>query len=126
MSCILVSPIPPPSTVPPTVSVSGSGLLQATEGQTVTLSFLVINSSPPVSPSDITWEFLFISDTAETVVIDNGTRHTFSPDRTSLTITDLDAMDSGTYTLTAINSAGSGTTFVQLSVSGKIINICEI
>ena len=113
---------PPSSTVPPTVSVSGSGLLQATKGQTITLSFLIINSNPPVSPSGIMWEFLFISDTAETVVIDDGTRYAFSPDRTSLTIANLGPMDSGTYTLTAINSAGSSATFIQLSVSGEMIN----
>ena len=102
------------------MSVSGSSILQATEGETITLSFVITRANPPVPPSDIMWEFLFISDTAETVTIDNGTRHTFSARRISLTITNLGPMDSGTYTLTAVNSAGNDTAFIQLSVSGEI------
>lgn len=74
-----------------------------------------------MSPGDITWEFRFISDGAETVAIGDGARYTFTPDRTTLTITNLGPMDSGTYTLTAVNSAGSDAAFIQLSVSGEII-----
>lgn len=102
-----------PHIVPPIVvvmSVSPLGVVN----QTVTLSFAIQNASPPVSLKHIKWTF-------NNTVINEGSipsRFNFSSDLLSLTVSDLKHSDQGSYTLTAVNEAGTNSSAVFLEIQG--------
>ena len=90
-----------------------------TRNNSVTIS-VSITAVPPVNPSNIQWYFQSALD--ELVELLNNTiKYTFSADRQSLTISDVQISDVGTYRITAENIAGANETDVTLVVYGMFI-----
>ena len=78
-----------------------------------------ITATPPVVPSNIRWHFKSSLDDEQLLEISNSnTNYTFSSDKHSLIISNVQASDAGTYTITAINIAGMNSTTVTLVVYG--------
>ena len=98
-------------TARPTVS---GGTVTAIAGRGVNLTFSITGDYPPVSPSNITWEF-------NDAVINVGpdTRYTFSANPLLLTISNVSLTDRGSYKLTANNRAGDNSASVILNVNGE-------
>ena len=85
--------------------------------RSVTLSFLIDEASPLVQLYNIQWLF------NDTIVLNNGTQaissnHIISPDGLSLTLTDIQHSDQGTYTVIATNEAGTNSSDIFLQVEG--------
>ena len=90
------------------------GAATAIAGRGVNLTFSITGDYPPVSPSNITWEF-----NDATINEESDTRYTFSANQLSLTISNVSLMDRGSYKLTANNRAGVNSASVILSVNGE-------
>ena len=73
-----------------------------------------MDDSPLVLVESIRWTFNDVE-----LVEDIGGRITFSDNRLSLTITNLNLSDEGVYTLTATNPAGSSSENIFLDVQGN-------
>ena len=73
-----------------------------------------MDDSPLVLVESIRWTFNDVE-----LVEDIGGRITFSKNRLSLTITNLNLSDEGVYTLTATNPAGSSSENIFLDVQGN-------
>ena len=102
------------SPAPPAVSASEpSSQLIALIGLNVTISFL-IKAAPLVTPSDIEW--IFQDNSNEETEIVPTARHSFSEDKLSLTIYDIQEEDEGQFILIAINVFGQGQASIQLVV----------
>ena len=86
----------------------------AIAGRAVTLTFSISGDYPPVSPSNITWEF-----NDNTISVGADTRYTFSANRLSLTTSNVSLTDRGSYSLTANNPAGANSASVILNVNGE-------
>ena len=99
--------------VPPVVVVISMSPLGVVN-QTVTLSFAIQDASPPVSLKNIKWTF------NNTVINEGSTpsRFNFSSDLLSLTVSDLKHSDQGSYTLFAVNEAGTNSSAVFLEIEG--------
>ena len=82
--------------------------------ESITLQFSIIYDSPLVLVESIRWTFNDVE-----LVEDIGGRITFSDNRLSLTITNLNLSDEGVYTLTATNPAGSSSENIFLDVQGN-------
>ena len=80
----------------------------------IVLEFNISGDVPPVSLDNIRWTFNDIE-----LMEDIGGRITFSENRLSLTITNLNLSDEGVYTLTATNPAGSSSASIFLDVQGN-------
>ena len=113
--------------VPPSLrSPLGNSILGIVTN-TITLSLVVDNASPPVRPSNIVWWFKpFSSNTSLT--IETGSQYSFSQDRLSLTITYLTHDNEGFYIVMATNEAGYDSIQLTLNIEGlcdnyKIINL---
>ena len=119
MTCIIISSF---TAVPPyVIPKNGKSTIAVLRNNSVTLSFN-ITAVPPVDFSDIQWYFQ--SSVDEVVEILNTTnKYIFFPDRHSLTISDVQLSDVGTYGITAANVAGSNHTNVTLVVYGKLKHI---
>ena len=85
-------------------------------GRNVTLDFAVIGDEPRVLASSIRW---YLNGVEELI---GDERLSFSPDRLSLTITNLSQADEGTYMVNATNIIGTGTAVVSLDVESKMLN----
>ena len=106
--------------VPPDIIPSnGIATLTQTRNSTLTISFDIIAQSP-VNPSDIQWYFQFSVE--DFVTIPNNTqKYMFSADHHSLTISDVQLSDVGTYRIEAENIVGSNRADVTLFVYGMSI-----
>lgn len=93
------------------VTVDGDPL--GVVNNSVTLIFRILNASPVVLPSNIEWEF------NDVVLNDTNSQYSFSPDRLSLTISNLTHSNEGLYTLTATNEAGVGSANIFLNIEGS-------
>lgn len=104
--------------VPPDVSVIGSNSVLGVVGDSITLSFNILNASPMVDTSDIQWTFT--SNSAVTTVITgvstNG--YSFSMNLLVLTIIGLTHGHEGNYTLRATNPAGISQATITLQIEG--------
>ena len=99
------------------MSAVGSASALGVVGSEVTLSFMITDAYPDVTPDNIKWTFnngQNISDI--TGLTTNG--FSFSMDLLSLSIVGISARHEGNYTLTATNNAGSGQASIELEVEG--------
>ena len=82
-------------------------------GSSITLIFTITEDNPPVVLDEIQWLF-------NGTVLSAGNRVSFSMDRRSVTITQLQVLlDEGIYTLIATNPAGTTSASIFLNVQGK-------
>ncbi len=89
------------------------------KGNNVTLSFNITRDVPSVvSDEGIDW--YLITSNGDTVLITQGTRHVFDNGKTSLTITNLNLDDQGTYSLNASNIIGCDSGIIFLDVQSKL------
>ena len=103
------------------MSAVGSASALGVVGSEVTLSFMITNAYPDVTPDNIKWTFNNGQNIIDiTRLTTNG--FSFSMDLLSLSIFGISASHEGNYTLTATNNAGSGQTSIELEVEG----MCEI
>ena len=74
-------------------------------------------ATPPVDPSNIQWHF---KPNLEQLlgISNNNTKYKFSSDKHSLIISNVQASDAGTYTITAMNIAGMNSSTATLVVYG--------
>ena len=82
---------------------------------------VIDNASPAVRPNNILWEYQSLVS-SETRVVTADSRHSFSEDRKSLTISYLMHKDEGNYTVTATNEAGYDTIELTLNIEGIYMN----
>jgi len=92
----------------------------AIAGRSITIIFSISGDYPPVSPSDITWQFNSSSGTTR-IITAADSRYTFSDNRLSLTISNVSLTDEGPYRLSASNYAGNNSTTVMLTVYGEYV-----
>ena len=104
--------------MPPVVHIEASqSVVTALEHGTFQLSFEILAAHPPVEASGITWRFddaILLNDLSSL----NGAGLSFSADRRTLTITNINYNISGRYFFSAFNGAGRGSNFVFLNVEG--------
>jgi len=93
----------------------------AIAGRSITITFSISGDYPPVSPSDITWQFNSSSGTTTSISTAADSRYTFSDNRLSLTISNVSLTDEGSYRLSASNHAGNNSTTVMLTVYGEYV-----
>ena len=55
------------------------------------------------------------------MTIVDGSRHQFSANRRSLTISSLEHEDEGQYMVVGVNAAGSDSTDIQLVIEGNVL-----
>ena len=88
------------------------------KGNNISLTFGISRDVPQVAPdSGISWYLMRNNGSVE--MIDAGPRHEFDVTRTSLTITDLNLDDEGTYSLNASNIIGIDSDTVFLDVQSE-------
>ena len=110
-------------TVPPVIRAAESQtVVTAIEHGTFQLRFEIISAHPPVEASGITWRF------NDEILLDhlsvlNGAGLSFSADRRTLTISNINYNISGRYFISAFNGAGRGSNFISLNVEGKHIRL---
>ena len=83
----------------------------------IVIHFNVTDAQPPISADNIKW-FFTPAMSKMPVLLTNGTRHTFSPNKQILTVNLVELNDSGRYTLEASNPGGASSAAVQVSVLG--------
>ena len=109
-------------------------------GEQLTIVFVILSALPPVERNDIHWHFISYDSTfgsgsvsgsgigsgigdEEDVIeieIEEGTpRISFSEDGLSLTISELQYVDEGVYTVTVENKAGADTAMAAIFVQGE-------
>ena len=84
------------------------------KGNNVTLSFEITRDVPLVNESGIQW--YHVNDSGDAVLITEGSRHMFNTNKTSLTISNIDLDDQGTYSLNASNIIGTDSDIVFLDI----------
>ena len=102
----------------PVVAAVSESVISAVEDGSVVLTFTISMDSPPVATEDITWIHQTVDGSFSDITNSSSQRFTFSPDRLSLTISELMKSDEGIYTLTAANQAGSNSSFIVLNIEG--------
>ena len=97
----------------------------ALEHGTIQLSFEILNAHPPVEASGITWRF---NDQISLIGLSslNVAGLSFSTDKRTLTISDINYNISGRYFFSAFNGAGRGSNFITLNVEGMYMLILII
>ena len=104
--------------LPDIIPRNGIAILTQTRNGTVTIYF-DITAQPHVDPSDIQWYFQFSVE--DFVTIPNKTKkYMFSANQHSLTISDVQLSDAGTYRIEAENIVGSNIAEVTLFVYGML------
>ena len=83
-----------------------------------TLSFVIRDDFPAVTPDGIYWIFNDVNGTEVLNPITSGDRYMFSGDNLNLTLRNVSNALEGKYTLVATNAAGSGSASVQFIVEG--------
>lgn len=96
----------------PVVSFNFTDSVIGVAGRSITLTFNITEDNPTVLPNDIQWLF------NGTELMIPASRGSFSRNRHSLTIHNLSLTDEGTYTLVAINPAGTSQASLYLDVEG--------
>ncbi len=109
--------------VPPSLQASDGSALLGVVTDSLTLMVIIDNASPSVRPNNIAWEYRSLTS-SETRVVTADSRHSFSEDRKSLTISYLIHADEGNYTVTATNEAGCDTLQLTLNIEGTYIHMC--
>ena len=114
---------------PVVVSLDGDRHVVAIEDRSTLISFRIDDAAPPVSLDDIYWRFspTFSNDpySSDTVDITGlGTRlgnsvYSFSNDKRSLTVSQLNQTDEGRYFLIAVNPAGEHYSHIDVIIHGK-------
>ena len=100
-------------------------------GEQLTIVFVILSALPPVERNDIHWYFsgsgsgsgvgsgdeedIFIG----IEILEGSPQITFSEDGLSLTISELQYMDEGVYTLTVENPTGSDIAMAAVFVQGE-------
>ncbi len=102
-------------TATPLVLPSSESTIGVT-GSSVSLGFTVSMDQPPVVSKDIHWSFTRAGHEATDIA--GSVRQTFSLDKLTLTISDLNTGDEGTYTILASNQVGSSSATVFLDIQG--------
>ncbi len=97
------------------VQSDGSSSLIAVINQSVTISFVVLNASPPVN--EIQWSF-FNSSGQHSLNNADPEQYIFSLDSLSLTISIVEFSNEGNYTITVSNPAGYSSATVNIDVQG--------
>ena len=116
--------LPPPS-VPPTVQPV-LGRVVGLELMHVTLAFVILDASPAVQAQSVHWTYSSVHGTSVSIPSDSLTATfsnltgMFSDDRLILTLSGLSNDFEGTYTMTAINEAGSTSATIQLLIEGQL------
>ena len=116
-NCLCISTLVSPNVIPR----DGTSTIAVTTNTSVTISFN-ITAFPPVEPSDIQWYFQSTRDDF-VEIFNNTNRYVFSSDKNSLTISDVQSTDAGTYRITTSNIVGSIQTDVTLVVIGMLLFI---
>ena len=83
-------------------------------GRRVSLRFTISNALPEVNPANIQW--FFVSSQRE---VTQDSRHTFSPNRQTLTINSLVLSDQGNYTFQVNHITGAVTATVFLEIQSQ-------
>ena len=92
----------------------------------VTLAFVILDASPVVQAQSIHWSFSNVHGTSVSIPSDSLTATfsnltgMFSDDRLNLTLSGLSNDFEGTYTMTAINEAGSTSATILLLIEGQL------
>ena len=102
--------------LPDIIPRNGIATLTQTRNGTVTIYF-DITAQPLVDPSDIQWYFQFSVEELP----NNTKKYMFSANQHSLTISDVQLSDVGTYRIEAENIVGSNRADVTLFVYGMSI-----
>ena len=112
-----------PAAIPVITAVAGTTLI-GVQGRRRSLRFNVSDALPEVTADDIQW--FFESTNAPQREVTQDLRHSFSPDRLSLTINPLELSDEGNYTLQVNHITGIVTSTVFLDVQGLCTSNHEI
>jgi len=105
--------------VPPVVrAIPQQNTFTALEHQSFQIRFEIFNARPIVMASGITWRFNDLIQLDDLNML-NGAGISFSTDKRSLTITDVNYNISGLYFFSAFNGAGRASTFVTVNVEGR-------
>ena len=121
---VVASFLPPPPSVPPTVQAVQRRIV-GIELMSATLAFTISDASPEVQTENIQWTFRDLNGNSFDIQFDSlSTTYSnltamFSGDRLSLTLSDLNNVFEGTYTMTATNEAGSDSAVVELVIEGQ-------
>ena len=107
--------------VPPTVLVFGVDSVVGIVGRSVTLSFNITDDFPKVNNDGIRWLFNNGINITDITGLDTDDGYSFSTNLHSLTLTDIDALNEGNYTLMANNDAGTSEATIELNVEGKLV-----
>ena len=105
--------------VPVVAAVSSSPLIGA-QNTSVTLQFSIFNDLPPVSSTDVVWQFTPVGSSVMQAITSDG-RYIFSDDMLSLTIGELVVTDEGSYTLEATTIAGFDSATIFLDVQSTYL-----
>lgn len=94
--------------VPPRVSPITDSILVVLWNTSITLSFKISPSQPPIDRNDVVWTFTsrLTGEERELSYNEGGTRYRFTKNRCSLTIHPVRVSDTGSYKLTASNDGG--------------------
>ena len=96
------------------VATAVNSRVTSTMGSNAVLKVAITKANPIVLNDKKTWQ----KDGTEL----NGTKHSFSSDRLTLTINNVVASDAGNYVFTATNRAGSGTATIMVIVPGIVFH----
>ena len=125
LSFLFFSPLVRPVVVSLAVHVP----LVAVESMSQLISFRIDDAAPPVSLGDIYWRFspTFSNDPYSSDTVDitglvtrlGNSVYTFSNDKRSLTVSQLNQTDEGRYFLIAVNPAGEHYSHIDVIIHGK-------
>lgn len=114
---------------PVVVSLAVHVPLVAVESMSQLISFRIDDAAPPVSLGDIYWRFspTFSNDPYSSDTVDitglvtrlGNSVYTFSNDKRSLTVSQLNQTDEGRYFLIAVNPAGEHYSHIDVIIHGK-------
>ena len=110
--------------MPPRVVAVNSQNSFALWGHTAVLQFNESSALPLISPDSLVWQFQTFGSSSISTLTGNSQSYTFSENRQSLTISNVQRTHGGRYMLTARNAAGVSTDFINLTVYGNSHEIC--
>ena len=117
------------SVLPVVVPLDGDRHIIGIEDNFTTLTFRIDNAAPQVTSDNIRWIFsgdfsTFPNDTKNLEITDLSTRignsmYTFTPDKLSLNISNINQTDEGRYFLLVTNPAGKDYNHIDIIVHGQ-------
>ena len=87
------------------------------EGTSLTLQFFIDDADPPITLDNIFWSLTSLG-VPEDITNSESQHFVFSEDKLSLTILHLTAAQQGTYTFSAVNSAGVISESIVVELNG--------